>query len=237
MRWGIKNPNLVQPDIEIFGIQILEPVTSLTDIIIAVACFWAFYRVVKMPQRNNLRKYLIVYFLLMGLATLHGGIIGHGFLYLFSFEWKLPAWFISMVSVASLERSAIEYARKIISKRLGIFFSWLNIIELITFMFISFYTLNFYFVMVHMAYGLVVVVASFHFYVYKKTKSKGSYIFLQAVIVSAISGLIFLKEWGISKWFNHVDISHIFMTAITILLYIGSKRIIAQPDPALDRNE
>lgn len=236
MVWGIKNPNLIQPEIEIFNIRILEPVTSITDVIIAVACFWAFYKVVKMPQRNNLRKYLIVYFLLMGLATLHGGIIGHGFLYAFSFEWKLPAWFISMVSVASLERSAIEYARKIISPKLGRFFSWLNIIELLTFMYISFSTLNFYFVMVHMAYGLVVVVASFHFYVYRQTKSRGSYTFLMAVIVSAISGLIFLMEWGISKWFNHVDISHIFMTAITIILYYGSEKIIKQPNPLADKN-
>ena len=231
MKWGIRNPGLVQPDIEIFNITINEPVTSITDVIIGITCLWAFYKILKMPHRNKIRTYILFYFFGMGLATLHGGIIGHGFLYMFSFEWKLPAWFVSMVAVASLERSAIEYARKIISPKLGVFFSWLNIIELLTFMFVSFYTLNFYYVMVHMAYGLAIVVASFHFYVYRKTKSQASYIFLIAVIVSAISALIFLNEWGISKWFNHVDISHIFMTVITIILYKGSKQIVIKPYP------
>ena len=228
MIWGIKNPDLVQPDIEIFNIVINEPVTSLTDIIIGAVCIWAFIKLLRLPQRNKIRIYLVLYFLGIGLGTIHGGIIGHGLLYLFSFEWKLPAWFITMVSVASLERSAIEYARKIINPKLGIFFSWLNIIELITFMYISFSTLNFYFVMVHLAYGLGIVVASFHYYVYRKTKSRGSFIFLIAVILSAISAIIFLNEWGINKWFNHVDISHIFMTGISILLYYGSKRIIVE---------
>ncbi|MFC2138779.1 DUF6962 family protein [Bacteroidota bacterium] len=228
MIWGIKNPDLVQPDIEIFNIIINEPVTSLTDLIIGAVCIWAFIKLLKLPKKNNIQTYLILYFLGMGLATIHGGIIGHGLLYLFSFEWKLPAWFVSMIAVASLERSAIIYARKIINPKLGVFFSWLNIIELLTFMYISFSTLNFYFVMVHMAYGLIIVVASFHFYVYRKTKSRGSYIFLIAVLLSAISGLIFLNEWGINKWFNHVDISHIFMTGISILLYYGSKEIITK---------
>lgn len=231
MKWGIRNPELIQPDIEVFNILINEPVTSLTDIIVSLACIWAFYRIYKMPEKNIIKYYLLFYFAGMGLATLHGGIIGHGFFYLFSFYWKLPAWFVSMVAVASLERSAIDYARKIINPGLGIFFSWLNIIELITFMFISFYTLNFYYVMVHMTYGLLVVVAGFHLYVYRKTKSKGSLIFLIAVGVSAVSGLIFINEWGISKWFNHVDISHIFMTSINLLFLIGAKKIIIKPNP------
>jgi len=228
MVWGIKNPNLIQPDIEIFNIIINEPVTSLTDLIVGVVCIWAFFKLLHLPQKNKIRLYLILYFLGMGLATIHGGIIGHGFLYLFSFKWKLPAWFVSMVAVASLERSAIYHARKIINPKLGVFFSWLNIIELITFMVVSFSTLNFYFVMVHMAYGLGIVVAGFHLYVYRKTKSRGSYIFLIAVILSLISAIIFLNEWGISKWFNHVDISHIFMVVISILLYYGSKKIIIE---------
>ncbi len=231
MAWGIKNPDLIQPDIEIFNIVINEPVTAFTDVVVALACIWAFYQLYNLPEKNKIKTFLLFYFAGMGLATLHGGIIGHGFLYLFSFSWKLPAWFVSMVAVASLERSAIEYARKIISPKLGIFFLWLNIIELLTFMFVSFYTLNFYYVMVHMSYGLLVVVASFHFYVYRKTKSNGSYIFLLSVAVAIVSGTIFLNEWGFSKWFNHVDISHIFMTAITMLLYYGSKKIILQPNP------
>jgi len=244
-----------QPSIFPFGLRIDEPVTTFTDLMVSLVCFYAFYRLNKISVRNKVHLYLKYYFLSMGIATAVGGIVGHGFLYLFDAQWeapegfvqimakifgvellkdianpwKLPGWLTSMFSIALVERASIEYARPLIHKKVGTLFAWLNVIELLTFVIITFFTLNFFFVEVHSAYGLLIVVTSFNLTVYLKTRKKGSKLFLIAVGFSAIGALFFMNKWGLSPWFNHYDISHVFMTFSAFYFYIGSKEILNDP--------
>lgn len=206
--------------IEILGIRVDEPVTTITDLFVSAVCFYAFYRINKDKPSIRLFTFMKYYFLSMGLATTIGGLIGHGFLYMFSFAWKLPGWLTSMFSIALLERASIEYAKPFISnKKVFSFFAWLNIIELTTFVIITFSTLNFFFVEVHSAYGLLIVVTGFQGFIYKMSGSKASKLALIGVGFAAVSALIFMNEWGFHKWFNHFDISHVLMTAAAWFFY------------------
>ncbi len=249
-----------QPSIFIQNLRIDEPVTTLTDLMVSAVCFYAFFKLSKIPVHNKVHLYLRYYFLSMGFATAIGGIVGHGFLYSLNAQWelpeplvnfigkifgkdlmkdvanpwKLPGWLTSMFSIALVERAAIEYARPLIKNRVGTFFAWLNIIELATFVTITFVTLNFFFVEIHSAYGLLVVVTSFNLFVYIKTKTAGSKLFLIAVGFSTVGALFFMNQWGISPWFNHFDISHTFMTFSAIYFYKGAKKILT--DPVLTKN-
>jgi hypothetical protein len=165
----------------------------------------------------------------MAIATFIGGVIGHAFLYLLVFAWKLPGWLTSMISIALLERASILYAKPLVKPKIGNFFATMNFIELTTFIIITFSTLNFFFVEMHSAYGLLIIVTSFNFVVYRKTKSEASKLFLIAVGISSISALVFMNEWGISKWFTHYDISHIFMSISAFTFYKGSLKMIDDP--------
>lgn len=216
----------IQPSIWILGIRIDEPVTTITDLLISVICFYAFYRLYKVPNRNKMHLYLKIYFISMGLATAAGGIIGHGFLYLFSFSWKLAGWLTSMVSVAMLERASIEYSRRLIRPSVGVILSRLNVVELVTFMTITIVTLNFFYVEVHSTYGLLCIVASLNLFAYLKTKNHSSRLFLLAISISAFSALIFMNKWGIHKYFNHFDISHTFMALAAWIFYMGARKAI-----------
>ncbi len=218
--------NLPQPSIEIFGIRIDEPVTTFTDLIVSAVCLYAFYQLNKIPIKNKVHWNLKYYFLSMGIATIFGGLIGHGFLYMFSFAWKLPGWLTSMFSIALLERASILYAKPHIKPKVGKIFAWMNLIELATFVIITFSTLNFFFVEVHSAYGLLIIVTSFNLVTYTKTKSEASKLFLIAVGISVISALIFMNEWGISIWFNQYDISHTLMAVSAFVFYKGSLKMI-----------
>ena len=78
--------------IDIAGIKILEPVTTITDLLVTVVCFYAFFHLRTHSHKQTKHvKFYRYFFLFMGLATLLGGIIGHAFLYLFTFAWKVPA--------------------------------------------------------------------------------------------------------------------------------------------------
>lgn len=218
-----------QPSINVLGIQIAEPVTTLTDLMVTAVCVYAFIQLRKIPKQNNVHVYLKYYFVSMAIATAVGGLIGHGFFYLFTFTWKLPGWLTSMLSIALVERAAILYARKLVKPWVGSLFARLNIIELLTFITITFVTLDFFFVEAHAAYGLLLVVSSFSLVAYIKTKSRGSFFFLVAVGFSAVGALFFMNKWGLGPWLNHFDISHLFLVCSAWFFYRGSKIIIFDP--------
>lgn len=215
-----------QPPVYLFGIKIEEPVTSLTALLISGVCLFAFFRLGKLQQPNNRTLlYLRFYFLVMAIATANGGIIGHAFLGYLSFSWKLIGWVSSMFSIMLIERASIEYASHLIPNKVSKWLKWINIIELAVFVTITMITLNFFFVEAHTAYGLLIVVASLHFYVYRKVKSEGSRLFLIAVAFAAISALVFMNRISISVWFNYNDISHVFLTIAAWYFYKGSRKI------------
>jgi hypothetical protein len=118
--------------IDLFGIQIMEPVTAATDLLVSAVCLFAFLKIRGIDNRLPSVLLLRYYFLTLALSTAYGGIIGHALQNVLSFGWKVPGWLISMVSIAMIERAAILHAKPILQSGIGRFFAVLNIIELIT---------------------------------------------------------------------------------------------------------
>lgn len=161
----------------------------------------------------------------MALATFFGGLIGHAFLYAFGFAWKLPGWIISMVGVAFIERSAIDYSRLHIKARVVNFFLVLNIIELVIIMSLTLSSLNFKWVEFHSGYGLLGVVFPFHMYIYLKTKDRGSLLMIVAVGIASVAALIFMTKFSLHTWFNYLDFSHVVMAIGAFVFYKASLRL------------
>ena len=215
-----------QPSIQLWGLTINEPMMTATDILVTIVCYIAWFRLRKISGREPIRRFLLIHFISMGTATAVGGLVGHAFIEYLNLYYKLPGWFVSMLSIAVLERATIELAKPYIKPSIGRFFAWLNIIELLTFMYLSFSTLDFFFVEIHSAYGLVVVVFSFSYFVYKKTGHEGSRLFLIAVGHSVVAGTFYTLKIGIHPWFTHVDMAHVFMASSAWYFYLGSRKII-----------
>lgn len=205
--------------INILGVTILEPVASLTDLLAAGVCLYAFFN---LRHHHNKRAVYIslyrYYFLFMAFATLYGGIIGHAFLYMFSFEWKVAGWILSMIAVGLIERASIMHAKALLKKNVGRFFAWLNLVEFTALLIISIYTLKFIFVEAHGAYGFLIVLLSFELLVYIKTKDKGSRKVLLAVSFAFLAAASHIGKITIHKWFNHIDLAHLFMIIGSLIL-------------------
>ena len=214
---------IFQPSIEIFGITIQEPVTCLTDLLVSVVCFIN-YRKIK-DKTNDVYHLFKYFFLAMSLSTLWGGLVGHAFMYAFDLNWKLPGWIISMISIMFMERAVIFHARPILKPLMGRILSVINIVELIIFISLAIYTLNFSFVEIHAAYGFLLVVLPLELFVYIKTKDQGSLVMFQVVLLAILSAVIHIKKISIHEWFNHLDLSHIVIMISTILLFKAMKRM------------
>lgn len=209
--------------IEIGGIKVLEPVATLTDLLVAGVCFYAFTKLHRGKSKEKSVVYFKYFFLCMAVSTTLGGLIGHAFLYAFGFAWKLPGWVVGMSSVAFMERAAIKQARGTMRHGINDFLAWMNIIELAVFIFIAFYTLNFFVVEVHATYGLLVVFFLESF-VYQKRKDRESRFILFGVAVSALAAFVHIAKFSIHTWFNYIDLSHVFMAISSYLFYLGADK-------------
>ena len=164
----------------------------------------------------------------MGFATMLGGVLGHGFIHSIPFAWKLPGWVTSMLAIMLIEKAAIEHARQILKPKLIKALYLINIIELMIFMSLTFYYLDFFYVQFHSGYGLMFVVLSLQTFLYLKTKNEASKNILFAVGLTAIAALFFMTKIEMFKWFRYIDVSHIFMSISAYYFLQGALKINAQ---------
>lgn len=221
---------IIQPDIYIFGIRIMEPVTTATNLLIAFTCFYGFWVLKKKENPSRTILYMKWYFLTMGIGGFFGGITGHAFMYALDNSWRLLGWLISMMSIMLVERAAIQHARihfkPIVGKALMIF----NLIELAILMTLCIITVKFKFVQIHALYGYVGIVLGFHSFVYFKTKDKSSIYIVYAVASLFCSMYIFNKPVIIDVWFNHRDLAHMFMALASYMLLLSTLKLNSTPE-------
>lgn len=213
------NPVLYQPSVRILGITIQEPVTSATDLLVSLTCFILYRKIANMGRVSKVYGLFKYFFLMMSVSTLLGGLIGHAFLYLFDFGWKIPGWIISMLSIMFIERAAIFHARPVLKPMLGRVLSVVNIVELIIFIILAVATLDFTFVEIHAAYGFLLVVFPLELFIYIKTKDKGSLLMFFVILSAVLSAIIHIKKISPHTWFNHLDLSHVVIMISIILLF------------------
>lgn len=209
----------------LFGIRIDEPVVTLTDLLVSVLCFVFAWKIHKKHKQEKVFLYFKIYFLVMGIATALGGLIGHAFLYAFSFYWKLPGWITSMISIMFVERAAIEHTRIRLSPKIVKALGIVNIIEFLTFLTLTIVTLHFFFVEFHSGYGLMFVVLSLEGYLFLKTKNEASKMMLVGVAFAAVAALFFMNKISPHPWFNYLSVSHVLMAVAACFFYLGAIKI------------
>lgn len=211
--------------ITIGGIRIDEPIVTITDLLVSVACFIFAYQLHRSGKTAKATTFFKLYFLGMGIATVLGGLFGHAFLYALSWEWKLPGWVVSMFSIMMIERAAIDHTRLVFKPKIITILGYINIVEFLTFLTLTFYFMDFFFVEIHSGYGLMFVVLGLEGFLFLKTKNDASKNILFGIGLAAIAALFFMNKWIIHEWFNHIAMSHVLMTVAAYFFYQGARRI------------
>ncbi len=211
--------------IMLFGLRILEPMTALTDIFVAVVCFYCYFKTNTSNDLHNMLLFFKNFFLFMGISTAYGGIIGHALQHYVVFEWKMVGWIVSMISIMFLERAAIMHAKPLLWPMAGKIYAIANIIEIVSMTIVVLITRKFLYVEAHAAYGLLIVVLSMELFIYIKTKAKVSLYILIAIFSAVLSVIAHLGKIAPHKWFNHLDVSHMFMALSMWLVYLGVKEL------------
>lgn len=214
-----------QPSIELFGITIMEPMVTFTDLWVTAMCLYAFVKLSKVYSLGTVKPYIRYYFLCMGTATLIGGIFGHAFQYNFGVGWKIPSWVISSVGLFCIQKATLLFVRPLINEVLNRFINGIVILVFISMTYLTVINASFVYVQIHLAIGFLLVVLPLHSYAYIKTQNTGSKYFVLSTFLLASSLFVYLNEVQFSIWFNHLDIAHTIMTISLFFFYKGTLKL------------
>ena len=211
------------PTIYIGGLRVDEPVTTLTDVLFCAVCFFAFFNT--RPHDKHKAIYLYRwFFLLTGISTFVAAIIGHAFLYYFGKDAKIYGWVLGIFSVSFAQFAALYHTRQSINRP---FFNLLIIacsLEIVLTCILIFVVWSFVVIELHTAFSLVIIVTILEYIHYKKTNSQLSLYMMYGVGVAIIAVLCHILKIAFSIWFNHIDLSHLFMALSMYLMYKAIKK-------------
>jgi hypothetical protein len=211
------------PTVYFGNLRVDEPITTLTDFILCAVCFFAFFKTKSVSNNKAINLYRC-FFLLTGISTLLAAILGHAFLYYFGVDAKIYGWLFGILSISFAQFAAIYHTRDVIGETVFKRLVFLNNVEvLIAFLFV-FIAWSFVVVEIHSAYGLLLNVTVLEYINYKKTKSQLSINLIYGVGIAVLAVLCHVFKIASSVWFNHMDLSHVFMTLSMYIMYKGVKK-------------
>lgn len=211
---------LQNPSVELFGLRIDEPVTTFTDLLIAIVGIVAYKNTASDNNDRSLSLYRL-FFLFTGISTLVAAFLGHAFAYKFGFEAKFAGWILGALGVAFAQFAVIFNTREIFSAKSFLVLILLNTIEIIAITVLVFVLKSFVIIEIHSAFGLVVMVTVLESINYYHTKSKLSKNMIYGVVLAIVAVICHIAKLAVSNWFNHLDISHLFMAAGLYVMYKG----------------
>lgn len=220
-----EDPTL-NPTLLIANFEFREPITTLTDFLTALVCFYAYYKLSKQKECNHPSfvnyKY---YFLLFAIGMTSAAWFGHGLQSYVGFNWKIIGWVMSASALLVMEFGSIKELKNIITNKLLYIFYGIFIIQYIAMVSLMIITKDFSYPQINSTISLVLFVLPIHIIAHIKTKKTGHMYIYGAIIYGAIPGLIYNNQIGFSKWLNHHDISHILMSIFMFIVYMGVKNI------------
>jgi len=211
---------IVQPDIVLYGLRIQEPVIVLTNFMVSIVCFYAYNSLGKSNDRAT--QLMRSYFLVFGISTIVGGLLGHAFIYALGFSWKLAGWFLAMFSIFILEFAALEHAKPYLSTKTIRAISAIHYMEMAIAIVLTSYFLDFNFVQIHTVYGVMLVFLPLHIMIYRKTKALASKYMIYAVLVLSSTLIVYTVPIVIHTYFNHGDLAHVIISVSILLMLKGT---------------
>jgi hypothetical protein len=210
------------PTIYIGGLQIDEPITVLTDLIFCAVCFYAYYKTKRISNIKAIKLYSL-FFLTTGISTLIAALIGHAFLYHFGKDAKIFGWVLGIFSISFSLFAVLNHTKSIIGNKTYKTLLYFSYLEILVSLICTFCFWSFIVVIIHTTFSFLFMVVPLEYLKYKKTKSQLSLYMIYGVGFMLIAALCHLLKLGFGIWFNHLDVSHVFMTLSVYSMYFGVK--------------
>ena len=221
------NTSILNPSIWIGEFEIAEPVTSTTDLLVALVSLIGFLILTKVKpnQRTELHSYFKFYFFFFFLGMLSAALFGHALKTHIHPNFKVIGWSTSLLAQLFLCLGSLFSVQTLISK------NWFNIIkyslyiQCIIYLFYVIRTANFTLTQIALAVMLLGFALPLNLYAFRKTKSNGNLWLLLAINLAIFTAFMFNLKWSFSRWFNYHDISHTLIAIVTSFVVVGATKL------------
>lgn len=198
---------------------ILEPMTMITDFMIAAVAAFCFFSL----KTHKASKYWRLAFLFLSISALAGGL-HHGLANLWSESWSLNSWKLTVLSIGGVSLSiafeAIYRLKTQYQKQLRIFFVLKSIIYFVV---VTFFSDQFLVVILEYLPNLLFLMFVC-VYLFLKEKMQTHLYVVIGVVVSLLAVVIQMSQVSIHQHFNHNDLYHIVQIVGLIFYYKSAQR-------------
>ena len=218
-------------ELELFGLELLEPMALAIDTVIAMVSFVIAYKLGKRAVDHPYFTYWKSFFYVFGLAALVGGF-GHLFYNYWGLAGKIPTWILAPISVYVLEQGMISVypnPKKIpLLKRIS-FWKYIVVVGVwLAVLLMADLSVNekkpFLPIIINSGLSLVMVGIVMTTYYAKKIDPNYKYI-TYGTIMSFPALFVTLFKINLHPWFNREDFGHVMIVITLIYYYIGLKKI------------
>ncbi len=218
----------LNPTIFVGALEWREPITTLTDFLIGLIGFYAFYRLqtYKGEKRENFNLYKY-YFLCFAIGMTSAAWFGHALQAYVGPRMKIIGWFMSATGFLCFGWATLIEVKSLIPKWL---FSGLWAWMLIQYLLVAGLMIhpdysNFMIPQINSTVFLIFMILPLHIFNYMTIKSPGSYWIACTIVYGIVPGIAYNSQFSLSRWFNYHDISHCLMAIFIFLMFLGIKRI------------
>lgn len=198
-----------------------EPVTAISDLLLAVFCLAIVASFRKFRKLENSVYSWQVFFLLMGASTFIGVIV-HGFRYYQSIPVHDNTWMLmNVIAGVSIYFAQLATSRSILkNSKNGAILRKIAAAQIVVYLILILIFRSFNVVKIQVAAGMVPVMI-IYFYDFKKGVQGGAWLGT-GIALSFVPAVFHSLKVTISEnWFNHNDISHVFIGASFALISYG----------------
>ncbi len=203
----------------LFGITILEPITLITDSILAGLCLLFFFKISKIAKTSYLAKNWRGFFLWLGLSTFLAGI-GHGFMH-YTGKWLLIVAWISAGLITYFNQAAS--IMQVENKKWRRLLMYSILFQLLVVSLLVLFTQKFIFVTINSVVGVAGLVLFIRIRDVILFKNKHSKYVILAICVGFFSAVAHTMQLSVSEWFNYKDIGHVILMISALFFYKGAK--------------
>lgn len=212
------------PTIELLGLQVTEPMTWITNWMVATACFIFGHKLFYDNEADISQKFWALFFLFIGTASVTGGT-AHGFIHYVGPKFHHAAWLLSGISIFCAQLAVLPLIEKPRVRSFVRIFCYTQLMVMSASVLIF---QHFSSVLIDSIVGLIGVVIPVSLSHYARYKDKRSLLVIIGVLTNLVPAIIHLLKISISEWFNFNDISHVVMIACFYVMFLAAKTRTSQ---------
>lgn len=200
--------------------QLIDLNIFVSDLILGIVVLICAVKLVKLLPDHLERKHWDVFFWLLGISAIIGGI-GHAFgKYDFGHWIMVGSWALNILAIFKLERAVIEQIRTEKLRNWLVPIIWVKLVAFLIWLFIK---QDYLVAAIYSGIGTIgMLLPVVIFEIRKKTEVSVRW-FIIGFILSALAGLVFGMKWGLNDWLAHQDIGHYIVALSTICFYVAVK--------------